>query len=278
MRIETGETRPVSRRPYRLSHHESQEVERIVKDHIAAGIVRPSFSPWASPVILIKKKTGEYRLVVDYRRLNSVTVPDAYPLPRLDDTLEAMAGAQWFSSLDLASAYHQVPLDPEDQSKTAFVTKSGVFQFTVVPFGLRNAPGHFQRCIDTVLRDVSGVSMYLDDIVIFSATFDGHLATLRTVFKRLRDVNLQLRRDKCFFLRDELDYLGHLVSKHGVQPNPDKVNAIAKMPAPKDVRELRTFLGMAGFYRRFVAKFAEIGAPLYALLRDGVEFKLMSRS
>ena len=273
MRIETGETRPVSRRPYRLSHHESQEVERIVKDHIAAGIVRPSFSPWASPVILIKKKTGEYRLVVDYRRLNSVTVPDAYPLPRLDDTLEAMAGAQWFSSLDLASAYHQVPLDPEDQSKTAFVTKSGVFQFTVVPFGLRNAPGHFQRCIDTVLRDVSGVSMYLDDIVIFSATFDGHLATLRTVFKRLRDVNLQLRRDKCFFLRDELDYLGHLVSKHGVQPNPDKVNAIAKMPAPKDVRELRTFLGMAGFYRRFVAKFAEIGAPLYALLRDGVEFK-----
>ncbi|EGD79431.1 hypothetical protein PTSG_12973 [Salpingoeca rosetta] len=273
MRIETGDTPPVARRPYRLSHHESEVVERIVKDHIAAGIVRPSFSPWASPVILIKKKTGEYRLVVDYRRLNAVSVPDAYPLPRLDDTLEAMAGAKFFSSLDLASAYHQVPLHPDDCSKTAFVTKNGVFEYTVVPFGLRNAPGHFQRCINTVLADVAGVSMYLDDIVIFSPTFDAHLATLRTVLERLRAVNLQLRRDKCSFIQDELEYLGHLVSKHGVKPNPAKIDAIFSMPAPKDVRELRAFLGMAGFYRRFVDKFAEIGAPLYALLRDGTEFK-----
>ena len=261
---------PPLRQPYRRQNPAVRREEMAqVQQMLSSNVIRPSNSPWASPVVMVQKKGGSLRFCVDFRQLNSATVKDAHPLPRIDDLLDALHGAKWFSTLDLKSGYWQVPITEQDKAKTAFRTSSGqLFEFNQVPFGLCNAPATFSRLMDRVLAGLHWETclFYLDDIIVFSSTWEEHLARLRQVFERLRHANLKLGADKCTFAAKEVNYLGHrrLTAR--------LLAAIREIPPPKTATEVRSFLGLAGYYRRYVKGFAAIAAPLHALTRKDVVF------
>ncbi|CAN2388629.1 Reverse transcriptase (RNA-dependent DNA polymerase), partial [Pristimantis euphronides] len=236
---------------------------------LQAGIVRESQSPWAAPMVIVKKKDGSLRFCVDYRRLNACTVRDSYPLPWIEESLMALGKAKYFSSLDLASGYWQVPMSEKDREKTAFILPMGLYEFDRMPFGLNNAPGTFQRLMERCLGDFNFefTLIYLDDIVVYSATFEDHLQKLGQVFKRLKENGLKLKPSKCRLLQREIDYLGHRISEKGIQPSPEKIAAVRDWPKPATIKEVRAFLGLAGYYRRFVKNFARLAEPLHALVR-----------
>lgn len=221
------------------------------------GIITESSSPWAAPIVMVKKKDGRWRFCVDYRKLNSVTHKDAFPLPRIEETLTSMTRAQWFSTLDLASSYWQVEVDPRDREKTAFTTPLGLFEFQRMPFGLCNAPATFQllmqQCLSGQITD--SLLVYLDDIIVYSPDFVTHLKHLGEVFERLWKHGLKLRPDKCNLFHWQVKFLGHIVDRNGVMPDPEKVSAVVDWPTPTTAKELKAFLGLAGYYRRFVPGF-----------------------
>ncbi|KAK8771367.1 hypothetical protein V5799_025390 [Amblyomma americanum] len=238
-------------------------------------IIQPSKSPWASPVVLVKKKDGTLRFCVDYRRLNKITKKDVYPLPRIDDELDRLCNAKYFSSMDLKSGYWQIEVVEKDREKTAFITPDGLYEFKVMPFGLCSAPATFQRVMDTVLAGLKWQTclVYLDDVVVFAANFDNHLRRLATVLEAIESSGLTLKPEKCRFAYDELLFLGHIISKSGVHPDPQKTAAIAEFPQPIDKKAVRRFLGMCAYYRRFVKDFSRIAEPLTQLTKCDLEFK-----
>lgn len=257
------------RLPYRrIRPNDYGEVKEHIQELQDAGVIRPSKSPFASPIVIVRKKDGKIRMCVDYRKLNSRTVRDAYPIPRIEESLDSLGKAKYFSSLDLMSGYLQVGMAEADQAKTAFTTPLGLFEYTRMPFGLMNAPATFQRLMNTVFGDLnlSEVLIYLDDIIIFSETIDEHISRLRRVFARLREHGLKLKPSKCHLLVEEVLYLGHVVSKDGIKTDPDKIEAVKTWPVPKTGKEVRSFLGFTGYYRRFIEKYAAVAKPLFELI------------
>ena len=273
--IETGNHSPIRQQPYRTPVVRRQKMNEMVSNMQDQGVVQPSSSPWASPVVLVPKKDGTLRFCIDYRRLNSITSKDVYPLPRVDDILVALGGSKYFSSLDLASGYWQIELDEDARKKSAFTTYNGLFEFIRMPFRLCNAPATFQRLMQRILAGLEYKScfIYLDDVLVASKTFEDHLTHLREVFNRLRSSNLRLKPRKCELIRDKVPFLEHVVSAQGIEPDPAKTERIKNYPAPTDVTEVRRFLGLASYYRRFVPKFASIAAPIHVLTKKNVPFQ-----
>ena len=273
--IDTGNAVPLKQRFYRTSYQNQLFIKEEIQRLLEAGLIVPSKSQWTSPVVVVEKKNGKKRLCVDYRKLNKVTKRDNYPLPRVDDMLETLSESQWFSSLDLASGFWQVELDAKDREKSTFITRFGTYEFTVMPFGLCNAPATFQRLMDTVLRDIlwQYVVVYIDDINVGSKTFDDHLHHLEQVFHRLKQAGLKLSPEKCFFFKDEIPFLGHVVSRNGIQTDPEKLRIIKEFPIPVDLTQLRGFIALASYYRKFVKNFSSIVEPLNRLLKKNTPYE-----
>ncbi|CAF2263104.1 unnamed protein product [Rotaria magnacalcarata] len=262
-------SRPRNQAPCRYSPARRLIIEDNIKEMLQEGVIVPSKSPCASPVVLAPKKDGSMRFCIDYRKLNDVTVRDAYPIPRIDDTLDALQHAHFVSTLDLRSGYWQVAMEPSSRALTAFVTHKGLFECTVMPFGLTKAPATFQRLMDIVLSGLKWQCclVYLDDIIVFSTTFDQHLHNLRQVFSALADAHLTLKASKCNFSRQEMKFLGHLITPDGIKPDPDLIATVQRFPVPRDVRSVQAFLGLTGYYRRFILYYAKIAELLFKLLR-----------
>lgn len=273
-RINTTDELPIYTKSYRYPFIHKEEVQKQITKMLQQGIIRPSTSPWASPIWIVPKKADasgktKWRLVIDYRKLNTKTVDDKYPLPNITEILDKLGKCQYFSTLDLASGFHQIEVDPRDVPKTAFQVEHGLYEYLRMPFGLKNAPGTFQRVMDNVLREFVGKCclIYMDDIIVFSTSLQEHLENLEKILRALEKVNLKLQLDKCEFLKKEVAFLGHIVTDQGVKPNPDKISVIKGWPLPKNQKELKGFLGILGYYRRFIRDFAKITKPLTAQLR-----------
>ncbi len=260
---------PQFKHPYRLSPAEVQEVEKQIKELLKQGLIEPSNSPYGAPIIFVKKKDGTLRMCCDWRRLNAQTVKSRYPLPRIDELLDALQGAQIFSSLDLQSGYHQILIHPEDAPKTAFTTPFGHYQWRVMSFGLCNAPAIFQQTMNKILAPLlrKGVLVYMDDILIYAKTREEHAQILGHVLDLLHQSNLYVKLSKCDFEKSELKFLGHIVGREGIKVDPAKTQVVADWPTPTCIKDVRSFLGLANYFRKFVQGYSTLVEPLTNLTR-----------
>ena len=274
MHIDVGVNQPIKMRPYRTPIKNREVIDKAIDEMLDADVIRRSRSPWSFPVVIVDKKDGSKRFCIDFRKLNQITKKNSYPLPLIDDILALLSKSKFFTSLDLKSGYWQVAMDVKDKEKTAFACHKGLFEFTVMPFGLSNAPAVFQELMSVVLQGCNNfATAYLDDILVFSATLEEHLEHLSIIFGKLRQHKLKLKLKECGFLKLETNYLGFVISEDGIQPDQKKVEAIRSLPAPTCVREVRSFIGMCSYYRRFIPNFSQTAEPIVALTRKYAHFK-----
>ena len=274
-RIDIGDAKPFKISPYKIAPHKLEAVREEIREMLEKGVIVPSKSPFSSPIVMVPKKDGSNRMCIDYRKLNDLTVKDAYPLPRIGQTIDALQGAGVFSSLDLASGYWQIPVAAEDRHKTAFCTPDGgLYECLKMPFGLTNAPPTFQRNMNDIFKEdlYKHVLIFLDDVLTFSKTPEEHLEHLEKVFIVLRKAGLRLKPKKCNLFRTEVHYLGHVINKEGIQPDPKKLAAVREWEPPTDVTGVRSFVAFCNYYRKFVQNFAEVARPLYLLTSKGLKF------
>ena len=267
--IKLHDETPFKHRARPIHPQDIEAVRKHLNDLLEAGVIRESESPFSSPIVVVRKRNNDVRLCIDYRKLNLQTVKDAYALPNLEETFSALTGSKWFSVLDLKSGYYQIEMDEADKAKTAFVTPLGFWEWNRMPQGVTNAPSTFQRLMEKCMGDIhlKEVLVFLDDLIIFSDTLEEHEIRLMRVLKRLKEYGLKLSPEKCKFFQTSVRYLGHVVSENGVETDPEKVNALKSWPIPKNLKELRSFLGFSGYYRRFIKSYADRVKPLNELTR-----------
>ena len=272
--IDTGNAKPIKQRVYRASHHHRQEIEKQVEGMLCNGIIEPSVSPWAGPVVLVTKADNTLRLCIDYRNLNKATIKGSYPLPQLQDTLDTLYGNNLFATLDLLKGYYQIKIEEGSRKKTAFTTHIGLFQYIGLPFGLTNPTVSFQRLLEHVLRDYIGkfVILYIDDILIFSASFEDHLSHVAQVVQTLRDTYVKVQIDKCQFAQNFVEFLGHLITPQGIGPNKRNLEAVTSFPNPAKIKDVCAFLGLHNYYRRFIKNYSVLAGLLLQLLKKNTAF------
>uniref|UniRef100_A0A453SXD4 Reverse transcriptase domain-containing protein n=1 Tax=Aegilops tauschii subsp. strangulata TaxID=200361 RepID=A0A453SXD4_AEGTS len=268
-------TRPISKRPYRMPANDLEEIKKQIKELLEKGYIRPSSSPWGAPVLLVEKKDGTLRMVVDYRALNEVTIKNKYPLPMINDLFDQLPGAKVFSKIDLRSGYHQMKIRERDIPKTAFTTRYGLYEYTVMSFGLTNAPAYFMSMMNKVFMEFLDkfVVVFIDDILVYSKNEEEHKEHLRLVLEKLREHQLYAKFSKFEFWLKEVGFLGHVISREGIAVDPSKVQSVTEWLAPTSVGEIRSFLGLAGYYRRFIENFSKIAKPMTELLKKDTKFK-----
>ncbi|CAF4911589.1 unnamed protein product [Pieris macdunnoughi] len=267
--IDTGDSKPIYQKQYNFSPIIRKQIETELDEMLAKDVVEPSYSPWCSPIVLVKKPNGTNRLCLDSRHVNKVTKRDTYPLPRVTMILDNLRNSRYLSTFDLRTAFWQIELEDSSKEKTAFaVPGRGLFQFKVMPFGLVNASQTQQRLMDILFHELDGkVWAYQDDIVISSETFDEHLIILDKVAHILKGAGLTINIDKCQFARSSMRFLGYIVDKDGLRTDPEKVSAILNFERPKTFKELKRFIGIASWYRRFVRNVSVVAAPLHSLTK-----------
>ncbi|GJR73543.1 putative reverse transcriptase domain-containing protein [Tanacetum coccineum] len=265
---------PVARAPYRLAPSEMEELSTQLQELSDKGFIRPSSSPWGAPVLFVKKKDGSFRMCIDYRELNKLTVKNRYPLPRIDDLFDQLQGSSVYSKIDLRSGYHQLRVRDEDIPKTAFRTRYGHYEFQVMPFGLTNAPAVFMDLMNRVCRPYLDkfVIVFIDDILIYSKTKEEHDVHLRLILELLKKEELYAKFSKCDFWLSKVQFLGHVIDSKGIHVDPAKIESIKDWESPKTPTEIRQFLGLAGYYRRFIEGFSKISKPMTKLTQKSVKF------
>ena len=289
MDIDTGDSPLVSSRPYTLPLKHYEWVQREIESLERAGVITKSMSKWASPIVVVPKKSApreplKRRLCVDFRKLNELQQEvitagktkgqnSIHPLPKINEMYAKLKGAKVFSTIDLRSGYHHILLGKSSRAKMAFVTPFGKYEFLMVPFRLAQAPAYFQLLMNKVLKGLKFAMTYLSDIIIFSQNELQHLEHLEIVFSHLREAGLKMKRSKCDFFKSEIHYLGHLISPEGISPLPNKLNSIKHMPVPNSAKEIKQFLGLTGYYRKFVPRFADISRPLTTLMKKDAKFE-----
>ncbi|WVZ71092.1 hypothetical protein U9M48_019716 [Paspalum notatum var. saurae] len=268
-------TAPIAKAPYRMSGKEYDELKKQLDELLKKGFIRDSVSPWGAPVLFVKKKDGTMRMCIDYRDLNAVTIKNKYLLPQIDDLLDRLKGAKHFSKIDLRSGYHQMRIRESDIPKTAFVTHYGHHEFTVVSFGLTNAPAYFMNMMNMIfMKELDQcVVVFIVDILIFSRTKEEHKQHLRIVLEKLRENQLYGKFSKCKFWLEKVAFLGHVLTAEGVSVDPEKVEAMSSWKPPRNASKIRSFLGLAGYYRRFMENFSRIAKPMTGLLKNNLPFK-----
>lgn len=279
-RITTTDEQPIHTKQYRFPPIHKEEIDKQIKELLDNDVIRPSESPYNSPLWIVPKKADSkgnkrWRMVIDYRALNEKTIGDAYPLPNITEILDQLGSAKYFSVFDLASGFHQIPMDDAHAQKTTFSTPHGHYEFNRMPFGLKNALATFQRLMDQVLTGLQGTELfvYLDDIVLYASSLREHKIKFDKLAERLRSANLKLQPDKCEFLRKEVGYLEHIIGRDGVKPDPSKISAVKEFLRPRNAKNIKQFLGLAGYYRRFIPNFSKAARPLTDLLKKDEEFR-----